>query len=298
MQTVDATTSDAALGDTLLAGANASGGWPYYAGKNSRLEPTAWALLALSNRAADHTAPHAAFLQRLQQPSGWLQESSGLPINVGFNALVAFAWFARPRLANDAARASLLSALVKSKGIKAPNSESGGQDNSLQGWAWIDTTFSWVEPTALGMLALKKARRSGVSSTAADARIDEAERLLLNRTCQTGGWNYGNATALSQDLRAYVPTTALGLLAMQDRRNESSVTRGLDFLETHWRDEPSAPSLGLSLICLDAFGRPAGALEAELRRHLDAARIFGNFHGDAVALCALANRGSENVFRL
>ena len=33
--------------ESLLAARNPDGGWPYYAGKTSRLEPTTWALLAL-----------------------------------------------------------------------------------------------------------------------------------------------------------------------------------------------------------------------------------------------------------
>ena len=44
----------------------------------------------------------------------------------------------------------------------------------------------------------------------------EAEALLRNRQCTTGGWNYGNAEVLGKKLYAYTPTTALGLLALSD----------------------------------------------------------------------------------
>ena len=32
----------------LIGGRNADGGWPYYRGKASRLEPTAWSAIALA----------------------------------------------------------------------------------------------------------------------------------------------------------------------------------------------------------------------------------------------------------
>jgi hypothetical protein len=122
--------------------------------------------------------------------------------------------------------------------------------------------FSWVEPTSWGAIALKTARRAGMTSADADARIAEAERLLIDRACRAGGWNFGNATVMNQDLRPYVPTTALTLLALQDRRDDAAVKRGLAFLEEHWQDEIAAASTGLSLICLDVFGRPVDRLEA------------------------------------
>jgi hypothetical protein len=188
--------------------------------------------------------------------------------------------------------------LTSAKGIQVKNEANSSQDNSLQGWPWLDATFSWVEPTSWGVLALKKARRAGATGAEADARITEADRLLLNRTCKTGGWNYGNATVLDQDLRPYVPTTALALLALQDRASEPAVRRSLEFLEQHWSDEISATSLGLSLLCLDVYGRPVDKLTTALRTHAASAVSFGNVHGMAVALCALTRLGKDNVFRI
>ncbi len=41
----------------LLSAANADGGWGYYPGKASRLEPTCWALLALLPSDSDFKRP-------------------------------------------------------------------------------------------------------------------------------------------------------------------------------------------------------------------------------------------------
>jgi hypothetical protein len=191
-----------------------------------------------------------------------------------------------------------LTFLIASKGVGAPPSDTMRQDNSLQGWAWTDATFSWIEPTCWGLLALKKARASGFVEAAAHARIAEAERLLIDRSCKPGGWNFGNANVMAQDLRPYVPTTALGLLAMQDRRDQGVVVRGLAALETLWREEISAMAVALSLVCLSLYGRPDEELHARLIEHTASTLSFGNHHGIAQAMFALSSSGQPNAFRL
>jgi len=288
-------------------GRNADGGWGYYKGKASRIEPTCWARLALgATRDETHVRDAAAWLSQHQQPSGWLVENSDWPINIAFNALAAFTLLAERNQVADEVRNRLLAAVVASKGTAAPPSDSLRQDNSLQGWSWIDATFSWVEPTCWGLLALKKwgqtlgsdpgVRPQGL--TPAPARIAEAERLLIDRSCRPGGWNFGNAMVMQQDLRAYAPTTALGLLAMQDRRSDDAVVRGLRALETLWTEEISATSLGLSLICFDVYGQPVDHLAGRLAAHAEQAVMFGNHHGIAVALFALASVSQPHAFRL
>jgi hypothetical protein len=292
--------ADVRLRQALIAGANTGGGWGYYAGKASRLEPTCWAILALDARALPGAAvaPHREFLARCQQTSGWLVEDSRWPINIAFNALAAFTWLARPELATDAMRARLLTALTASKGIQAPQADTVRQDNQLQGWPWNDATFSWAEPTSWGLLALKKARRSGVIGPDAPARVAEAERLLIDRACTAGGWNFGNASVMHQNLRPYVPTTAIGLLAMQDRRAEPVVARGLTFLEEHWSDEISTPAMALSIACLRTYGRQVENIQSRLRDHVDRAESFGNLHGMALALFALSAGERSNAFQI
>jgi hypothetical protein len=291
--------AETSLRQALDSAANASGGWGYYARKSSRLEPTCWSLLALGAPSPGLAAgSHLAFLTRAQQASGWLAEGEALPISVCFNALAAFTLASHPDAARGVHLDRLLGALVASKGVKAPPTDGSPQDNSLQGWSWIDETFSWVEPTAWGLLALKRAQRAGTAPAGSEGRIAEAERLLLDRVCRDGGWNYGNASVLDHDLRPYVPTTALSLLALQHRRGEPAVARSLAFLEAHWADEVSAVALGLALICLDVFGRPTASLESRLASHVPDALAFGNTLGLAVSLLALSSPERVRVFRL
>ena len=51
---------------------NRDGGWPYFAGRQSRLEPTVWAMMALGAAAADTP------LQKWRMAGGLLAEP-GLP---------------------------------------------------------------------------------------------------------------------------------------------------------------------------------------------------------------------------
>src|SRR5215211_501850 len=87
---VDSKPLIAELTGTLLANANAAGGWPYYAGKASRLEATSWALLALGGRTAAMDT-HRRFFERCRRPDGLLIDAPEAPANYAHNALAALA---------------------------------------------------------------------------------------------------------------------------------------------------------------------------------------------------------------
>ena len=63
--------------------------------------------------------------------------------------------------------------------------------------------------------------------------------MLLNRACWGGGWNYGNKNVYGRDLWPYVPTTALALIALQDRRCEPIVEQSLAQLQKDVQSERS-----------------------------------------------------------
>lgn len=178
----------------------------------------------------------------------------------------------------------LLDALIAVKGVSvdAPDPR---QDNTLQGWPWMPDTFSWIEPTAWCLLALKKA---GARARGAQARIDEAEKLIVNRTCEPGGWNFGNASVVGQDLRPYVPTTAIALIALQDRRQAPAVSRSIAWLTDARLKEPSAPALALASVALRIYGVAADDVDARLAEDVERAERVGNLQALAMALYALS----------
>jgi hypothetical protein len=271
------------LRERLRQRRNADGGWGYFAGKSSRLEPTAWGVLALT-LTGELSASRA--LQNWPWQEGVLTERAGGASNYSFHGFALLVMRAC-NIDHSAGTPSLLAALERAKGVKLePSAAIGHQDNNLQGWSWISETFSWVEPTAWCMLCLKKwieTPRRGVEA----ARLNEAERMLINRMCADGGWNYGNAEVLGKSLRPYVPTTAVGLLAMQDRRDLDVVGRSIDYLEAHGSSERSATALALALIALRVYGRPSDGVRSALLAQIPTTLELGNLAAIAMAACAL-----------
>ena len=279
----------AALRSALIAARNSDGGWAYRPGNRSRLEPTCWALLALAHAAGQ--PPDVEVLRRWHDEDGWLVDVSGAPPNVAFNAVAALTLLqAEPR---SATAQRLLGRIVRAKGDAIAQNPFMRQDNSLQAWSWVGGTFSWVEPTAWCLLLLKQCRARGPLS-GADERILVAERMLADRACRAGGWNYGNANAFGQDLRPYVPTTALALLALQDRRGMPVVEKALDAIQMNVATERSAISLATTIICLRVHGLATTRWEKELaalvsRRGVEGDPTYDRV-GAAAALYALTDR--------
>ena len=155
--------------EALMRAANKGGGWPYYAEKGSRIEPTCWALLALAEADPDGdnwqrmATPHLAWLTSIQGRDGLLIDVPGAPPNFTANGLAACVLAgsafraARPEpvegRAPDLARLGDELVTVKGLSVDIPDPR---QDNRLQGWPWMPDTFSWIEPTCWCLLALKK----------------------------------------------------------------------------------------------------------------------------------------------
>ena len=270
----------------LLEARNPDGGWPYFAGKASRLEPTAWALLAL-HAVGDPAARHP-FSDWPRRGLWWLDKSSG-EVNVAFNALagVALSALGAPReLTRD-----LVEALIGFEGETTGYGPEDKQNNSLQGWSWIEGTFSWLEPTAWALIALKRLDRArGIR------RIEVGEQLIVDRACFDGGWNYGNAWALDKQLPGHVPTTAIGLLALRDRADLTVVKRALQFLESHRTSERAALSLGLARIALASCGSDPAVLDDALETQWRRTRYLENIHAMAVAFYALRGGPAHRAF--
>lgn len=301
----------ARLGEAVAIAANPDGGWGYYRGTTSRVEPTSWAVLALAadfgNRTARGLVPHLSFLASRRGSSGLLVDDPGVPPNLAFNGLAALALTPLARDVDSGLLDQVLAGILGIRGIRLPAAPDIRQDNSLQGWPWIDGTFSWAEPTSWCLLALKRCARRNQRARQLErggpeplaSRIDEAERLLIDRCCPTGGWNFGNANVMGQDLRPYVPTTALGLLAMQDRRDHPVVARSLDYLYAHRLSELSGLALALTLICLQVYGIPAPDVEDHLLAQFERTGFLGNYSVMALAWHSLTSaRHGLEAFRL
>jgi hypothetical protein len=215
-------------------------------------------------------------------------DAKGAPINYAFNALAALTLLENPEATSLSS--AVAAQVVRVRGVRLEQAEMLRQDNSLQAWSWIDQTFSWVEPTAWCLLLLKKLRQGQRAALPPEAanRIRIGEQMLLDRACKTGGWNYGGSNVYGQELWAYVPTTALGLLAMQDRRDDPIVKTSLAFLQKDAGTERSAPALALALVCLRVFGVDVSRFEPDLVSRLELSQAMGSTIALASSLYALS----------
>lgn len=285
-----------ALREHLVGWRNTDGGWGYVAGGKSRLEPTC--LVTLCD--AGHRRIDA--LEGWTSDRGLFVDGSGVPANVAFNGLALFTLMLCGGSAKGISR--LAAALEQLFGSTAEDSEFIEQDNSLRGWPWVGENFSWTEPTAWCLFALKTWKRRSkppVEMRRLDARVDEAERLLFDRACAGGGWNYGNRKVFGDNLDPFVPTTALALLALQDRADHASVRAALDWLRRHQASERATYALAWACIALSAYGVKAqmasealaSTLPLTLRRQDVAATALA-----VLASSALEPSGTSGIWRL
>jgi hypothetical protein len=275
--------------DLLLRTQNDDGGWGYFPGKRSWLEPTAYAMLALDKHADAAVLDRAWHLVESWQlaDGSWRPGADVAGPGTWVTALGVHLCCARGCFDESFTRgvAWLMGTqgrecnwLARFIGLLQGMSKPGGPDNDVshRGWPWLRGTTSWVEPTAQAIMALKMAapHYPGVAD-----RVADAEEHLLSRRCRDGGWNYGSRRALGIDLPSYPETTALALLGLQGRsdavREEIAHARKL-FAGTHSRlarawlavalqahgEQPPAPedepNGDILLAALEAIAHPDG----------------------------------------
>ena len=211
--------------DFLRQTQNGDGGWGYFPGKQSWLEPTTYAMLALDGTpGSDDPLDRGWKLVRSWQtadgsfrPSGqvhggtWVTAHTVTLASVGGihddNVRRSVDWMLSVVGAEHslAMRAASFFHLLKTK-----------LDVSHQGWPWREGNAAWIEPTAHTLVALKKVS-ANYPSADLNHRVGEGEALILSRRCSDGGWNCGNPNVLNLDLPSYPETTALALLGLQGR---------------------------------------------------------------------------------
>jgi hypothetical protein len=157
--------------------------------------------------------------------------------------------------------------VLSHKGTPAPQSGDIGHDTTLCAWSWVDGTHSWVEPTAINLLALK------ACGHAKSDRCREAVHLLCNRAVPSGGWNYGNRETYGVPLRPHLQPTGLALSALAGEASAArEVAAATAYLHSSLNAKVATASLCYGLIGLAAHGEePQGAarwLESAARRTL------------------------------
>ena len=216
----------AALARELRALQRTDGGFSPAVAGESEVESTAVAALALGDPRA------RGWLDARQADDGGFQELDGRRCGPAAVALAALTVDGPER------RLKALDYAIAQRGLQPPGASDPGRRSA---WGWTTDARSTVEPTSRVLIATNVL-------TPADAKTRrEAIRLLAERQCDDGGWNYGNASVNDVDLRGYAQTTAMALIGLQGGP-EALVSSGLSFLRSHWRGEPGELTAAQALL--------------------------------------------------
>ena len=245
--------------DDLAALAHGDGGWGYTLDQLPHLEPTCIALLALAQDAARYRPAIEGGRKVLTEAAGTdgtVRLARGREEAVWPTALGLFVRLVLdgPSDTTDRSAAALLA--LKGRLSETKNDEAGDIDNQIVGWPWAEGNFSWVEPTAWACLALTRAGQG------CHPRVVEGLRLLLDRTFDQGGINYGNRRIFGIDLEPIPTPTALSLLALQGQADHPRVRASVLYLCQQAETGEDLEHLCWARIALDLYREIDGVPEA------------------------------------
>jgi len=282
------------LGTGILQRVAVSGGFFEQAGGEPRPDATAWSIIALAACGSHQQSIDQGrqFLASLQQKDGRISITADHPEAFWPTAPAILAW--QGNSTYKQAREMAINFLLTTAGHHPPPHPDSplGHDTSIPGWPWVDATHSWVEPTALALLAL------GISGHGSHPRARQATQLLLDRQLPGGGWNYGNTQVFGQQLRPMPASTGLALQALADRTEQAEIESSLSYLESGIDRTLTPFSLGWGLLGLGAWGRrPTNALEL-IEKSLERQDLFGGYpttHLSLMLLAATAGNGLRGL---
>ena len=243
----------------LIDRRSAAAAWGYRLGPTPAAEPTALSglgLLATSDGVsaeADRTmsGESAGWLATLQRGDGSVPATPD-PAMPGWatpHALLLWCGSASFETQRQRARDWLLARKGRPIPTTPENRGVLGHDATLIGWPWVDGTHSWLEPTALAILAVA---REGLGH---HPRVRQGVSLILDRAIPSGGWNYGNTSVFGRVLRPQPAPTGIALLALAGRADRSPAsTNAVDYLRATLPDLRAAVSLGWGVLGLRAQG--------------------------------------------
>ena len=260
------------------------GGFASHAHGKYRPDVTAWAILileTLSPTAHNELITNARNrLAHHQAENGSISISPDQPDAIWPTQLAIFAWHGSPHH-QDSQRLAV-QFLLDHTGVHLEKEDGNavvGHDTTIRGWPWISHTHSWVQPTALSMLAL------AINGYESHQRVQEAERMLLNRQLPQGGWNYGNTTVLGKALQPFPESTGIALNALAGRVSRETVNQSLNYLLHELPKVRTPLSLCWGLLGLQAWDMAPSDAQTWLNNCLANEYRYGEY--EPVSLCLL-----------
>lgn len=250
----------------------------------SRSDTIAWSAIALSVIAGcDEFVQNAReTLFAIQLQDGRVPLRRETPPACWVTPVAVIAWHGAEKYKQ--AQTKAIDFLISFSGVHWENTNRNilGHDTSIRGWPWIEHTHSFVEPTALVIIALEITRKIN------HPRAQEAIAMLLNRQLQPGGWNYGNTTVFGSQLRPMPESTGLALTALAGKVDKITVAGSIDYLQDVVGRLKTPVSLCWSLIGLDAWGKGPENKLCLIDRCLAQQEIYGPYNCFQLSLLLIA----------
>jgi squalene cyclase len=292
----------------LLEAQNPDGGWGAKKDKQSNTEATSLTALAL------HTINDPALTGSIDRGLSWLAERQLADGSWPLTPLLETGSWVTPLTVFTLAffethhQRALRGAawLLGQRGSKpgwfialrcrwAPQTMPIRLDPSLDGWSWTPNAFSFVEPTAYALTALKKLRPFLLRTSAAE-RIHKGELLIHDRMCKGGGWNYGNSAVFGKELSPYPDTTAIALIALQDHQTTEANQQSLTALRSMMTHIQSGLALSWAILCFALYGEDTSEWQQLLVHNYEKSGFLGEIK--TLALALLASQASATVFQV
>jgi len=267
------------------------GGFALQAGGSFQVDATAWAVLALKalGQGAALLDAARARLAAQQLADGRVILSPEHPETFWPTPLAILAWHRAP--AQREAQARAVRFLLATAGRHWPRGKDNTflHDPSIKGWPWIAETHSWVEPTALAVMALK------ITGYGEHARVKEAIRLLLDRQLPGGGWNYGNTKVFNQELFPFPESTGMALNALRGDARPEEIQKSLAYLKSGVRKVRTPLALGWGLLGLAAWGEEPREAPAWTSECLGRQEKYGPYDTASLSVLCLAARAPQGL---
>jgi hypothetical protein len=246
-----------------------------------RVDATVWGILAFRAAGGEQAIleKHCARLIREQDKDGrvWIHQEHSE--SYWPTALAILAWQNSPP--SQAAQGRAISFLLETTGVHRPrrSDELAQHDPLIKGWPWIGGTHSWIEPTALGVIALT------ATGHEQHDRVREAIRMTLDRQLPHGGWNYGNTLIFGRELHPMPESTGAALTELAGVVGQEKVARSIAYLQGEVDRLGTPISLGWGLLGLAAWDLWPSNGTTLVERCLANQSRYGDY--DTSALCLL-----------
>ncbi|MBU4564699.1 MAG: hypothetical protein KMY53_18430 [Desulfarculus sp.] len=165
-------------------------------------------------------------------------------------------------------------------------------NTALRGWPWAAGSHSWVEPTAMAVLALQ------ANGHADHPRVSEAVRMLMDRRLDHGGWNYGNTVVFGAELDPMPDATGMALAALQGMVSRDDIQSGLDYLLPEFNQCLTPQTFSWGRLGLAAWGVPIGGIDQKVNRILDRQARLGSYDTSALGQLLVALNAPEGIMGL